>query len=816
MSNAQQHRQTTSSTSTSTSTQPTTDNDDGDDYLTDDDSSASDNDVVGQSNNNNITPRSNNNNNNMIIDDTQEVEGQDKTDTMKLLGVVSALLDQPTLDRLSSQVKDEEAFYNNLHDMIVDDDGVLHQSFDDVYWELVHSLIVALGSSSSDWSMLTPNHINPVCSVILKILGWISLNGSAREFLLVVEELHSSSFFEVSFFTKMTLISLIENALTRISVEKRYNFMKSLLPLVLSVVQDESKKQQTAAAAAQDAQALKSLASLSTSSDADDEDGDDDGQAQTQTPSGVNIVGQANEEELQQRNTPNDLKWEYPLSCIIAFFEGFIADLKIQEPIEAQANNATPSEITKQQHLILQTLIQLVSTDIVLNPPQPLLFNGLPIFVTISDMLAQLGVSFSYLLKTDQRFREKRRELELEDMYFDQGLDEEDLIEPGEEQQPKTQQSSSRSKSTVATSSDDEDEEDDDEDYEDDEDDLDNVEEMMWDLELPYTGIGYILYNLLLRPTENYRLSSILSPVSLLKDNLPYLIALLQSESYRAGFKAIQIISFLHKRIKPCGIDIPQEYLSSGEGAEQHGDATSPREKWLIDTPPTMVEDCHHFLQLFQSMVSFLVKCPVQKIRSFAFNQLTLSMATLSAQTRFNLLATLIRHCAFPSFTGLLIHIFKEQIDACWLTTDTDLRNYFVSPKILEILYIPMQVGGNLLERMDSIMNALNLYRYLLIRDKDSNSTGVWAKSKIAGAKESFLLPLKAELGKIKQEFASSASGDQAAIKKALKGVSKLGVDSMDSAEIQRASQIVCCHIELATDVVDRIFELQDSLKVDD
>ncbi|EFA75649.1 hypothetical protein PPL_10910 [Heterostelium album PN500] len=758
-----------------------------------------------------------------------------------ILNVVSRLLDGEPLESLKRQsvvvvadagtvddVKDEQqqqradlsGLFATLYDMITKPDGALSTTFDEIYWDLVHSLITSLDESSHQWNQKNPTQVNQESSNILKILNWMSLNTSPREFLLVIEELYESTFYEVSFFTRLSLVGLVQNALKRIAVEKRYHFFTSLLPMIMSLIQNDKDS---------DSNSTK-LKDMSVNSDGfngktekkdgeEGEDGNDEDDEQQQQEEeddrqSLKIQNSGNEEELQQKNTDEDLKWEYPLSCILNFLQQFIGDLNIEAGDKAHL---------QQQHLFLQSIVQLLGEDNIVNPPQPLQHsNGQSLlsFIGVSrdrssnisrnELLNLMDVSFDYILKTDQRFREKRRELELEDMYFDQGLDEEDLEEDGETSGLESKKKSHRHV--------DRDGDGDDDDNVDSDSSSNDDEEMSWDIELSYAGIGYLFYNLLLRPTEQYKLSSVQSPQSLLQDNLSYLITLLQSPSYRVGFKAIQIISFLQKRIKPSVFHVDLALLSTqsiletntGGGGGGNGVATDENSIWLVDQSPAIVEEPYHFLQLFQTMIKYLVTCPVQKIRSFAFNQFSLILNIMTPATRFNLLASLIRTCKFPSFTGLLIHVVKEQIDGCWSSTDVESRAYFVSPKIIELVGIPMRLEGNPLDRLDAIMNALNLYRFLLIRDKKERQTGVCTRANLMVVRDTFLLPLKAEFNKIKEQFEINAKGDKEALRKALKGISKLGVKEMDEEEIQRASQLVVFHIEMAVDVIDRIIELQN------
>ncbi|KYQ89719.1 hypothetical protein DLAC_09687 [Tieghemostelium lacteum] len=715
--------------------------------------------------------------------------------------------------------KEFEKFFQILYEQLINPESEINKSYNDIYWEFVNQLVRSLNSHSRDWNVLNPLNVNSKSVILLNILEWLSLNSSPREFLLVIEEFQVSSFIRLGLFTKISLINLSKHSLKRIKVEKRLVFLKSLLSPMIKLLIEEKELEDKESLQKQQQQQQQNL-NIETE-EIDDEDSQDENnnesgdQQQQQQQQGVKIVGPEKEELLSQTNTDSDLKWQYPLTVILEFVHSFIVDLN-QESVE----NYKLDAVSEQQHLLLQFILQLLSLESVASTPQPLLCNGFPIVNLIGDCLSDLGISIPYILNSDKRFRGKKREMELEDMYLDEGLDDEDFQDDPDlqsllqldENQPKTNF---------------------DDDLEEEEE--DETLDILWDLNLSYAGIGHLLYLLLLKSNETHKLPSIISSQSLLMDSLPYIISLLQHSNYKLGFKAIQMISFLEKRIKNSSIHIPLEYLknpdlhdpisdlldsNNNNNNNSNSNNTKSGAIWIFDKSTQSLDVHYHFLQLIECMINYLVKCPVQKIRSFSYKVFVLLLNSLSADSRFNLLSTLIQTCIFPSFTGLLVHIFKEQIDHAWndssSTSSTDQKAYFVSPKILEIVTYPLQPGGNMMERMDTIMNGLNLYRYLLIRDKETNYTSIWHRAQIQASRDISLLPLKRDLEKVQSEFQSSANGDEATMKKLLSSVSKMGLEELSKEEVQKASTLVVFHLDMAIDIINRIFELQDTLKSDD
>lgn len=89
---------------------------------------------------------------------------------------------------------------------------------------------------------------------------------------------------------------------------------------------------------------------------------------------------------------------------------------------------------------------------------------------------------------------------------------------------------------------------------------------------------------------------------------------------------------------------------------------------------------------------------------------------------RYHLLQSLLPTIEHPGLKGLVINIIKDQIALC---LDKNLP-YFLQDRLnasLPLIWkLPQDVETDLLEHMDAIMSALNLARFLLLRDKQNFS----------------------------------------------------------------------------------------------
>ncbi len=129
-----------------------------------------------------------------------------------------------------------------------------------------------------------------------------------------------------------------------------------------------------------------------------------------------------------------------------------------------------------------------------------------------------------------------------------------------------------------------------------------------------------------------------------------------------------------------------------------------------------------HF-QIFQS----LIWLAMSGVNSREFKILSVELwrpylDKLHPGARYHLLQSLLPTLEHPGLRGLVINIIKDQVALC---LDKDLP-YFLHDRLegfLPLIWrLPQDVETDLLEHMDAVMNALNLARFLLLRDKLNTS----------------------------------------------------------------------------------------------
>ena len=133
-------------------------------------------------------------------------------------------------------------------------------------------------------------------------------------------------------------------------------------------------------------------------------------------------------------------------------------------------------------------------------------------------------------------------------------------------------------------------------------------------------------------------------------------------------------------------------------------------------------------LRLLELAANIAIQCPATKLRQKAVTFLRQFLDKFDWPDRYYLLLHLLIKISHPGMMGYLIGYFKDKIADSLLSENSKSCQYFLEKKHLEKIYalcfnLPHGSDTDLLSEYDQILSALNLIRFLLIRDS-SNKTG--------------------------------------------------------------------------------------------
>ncbi|KAH9554289.1 hypothetical protein CY35_08G057000 [Sphagnum magellanicum] len=219
------------------------------------------------------------------------------------------------------------------------------------------------------------------------------------------------------------------------------------------------------------------------------------------------------------------------------------------------------------------------------------------------------------------------------------------------------------------------------------------------------------------------------------------------------------------------------------------------------DDWPTLTLQIVPILQAVQDVI---VYAPDPALRRRAYIALTKVIKdVLPVSTRFHSLQALISSCPYPSLVSLLLTCLKDEVARAWpvfkqgcgaecnveVTAVGDsfkscpIVAPFVSSEVLQVIESVLHpLGGNppdLPAQIDSVQGALNLYRFIIIRETSgkTNLTGILSKASLMKAQTQWLLPLRELLGGIQSNLV--VEGDEYAA-----GVG-LAIDNLQSVLIR-------------------------------
>ncbi|KAG1412692.1 hypothetical protein G6F58_007891 [Rhizopus delemar] len=152
-------------------------------------------------------------------------------------------------------------------------------------------------------------------------------------------------------------------------------------------------------------------------------------------------------------------------------------------------------------------------------------------------------------------------------------------------------------------------------------------------------------------------------------------------------------------------------------------------------------------LQIISSVASI---CPDPSIRFFSYQLLQKFLDFSDDETCGFFLQELLDRCPFPSMRTAAIGLLKDQIDQSF-NANCNNRQLFKSPLVVQV-FVPIifKINSIWLTRPSEfwndyghIMQALNLYYYLLLKDEQNNWTTVWIPQNIDQMKKKYLNPIK-------------------------------------------------------------------------
>ncbi|KAM6342855.1 glomulin isoform 2-T2 [Alca torda] len=159
------------------------------------------------------------------------------------------------------------------------------------------------------------------------------------------------------------------------------------------------------------------------------------------------------------------------------------------------------------------------------------------------------------------------------------------------------------------------------------------------------------------------------------------------------------------------------------------------------------------FINVPQVLVKVMTLCPIEHLRKKSLNILQLFIDKFDAEGKYTLFRCLLKTSNHAGVEGYVIKNIKDQIHLSLMACD---NTWFTGHHLISlldlVLLLPEGAETDLLQNSDRIMASLNLLRYLIIKDCESdNQTGVWTI--LAKIEQNFLKPLHVGLNMSKAHY---------------------------------------------------------------
>jgi hypothetical protein len=188
-------------------------------------------------------------------------------------------------------------------------------------------------------------------------------------------------------------------------------------------------------------------------------------------------------------------------------------------------------------------------------------------------------------------------------------------------------------------------------------------------------------------------------PRFILNYSLPFIMLLNEDKCVEVNAKGIKILVKLVQ-------NIPDDSLKT--------------DVWLDN-------DC--FTRILRDLIKVMVYCSNQELRQTCIKLLPNVVSKFESRAKRDVLYFLLKSNDHPGFQGYVTQLIKDDLNRMINTAEHDFTANDLEKIFRVIFNLKHGAETDLLENSDSIMAALNLMRFLFIRDKPAvNASGIWSR----------------------------------------------------------------------------------------
>nr|XP_061795798.1 glomulin-like [Nerophis lumbriciformis] len=226
---------------------------------------------------------------------------------------------------------------------------------------------------------------------------------------------------------------------------------------------------------------------------------------------------------------------------------------------------------------------------------------------------------------------------------------------------------------------------------------------------------------------------------------------------------------------------------------------------------PSELLEIKTFLTVPQNLTKVMTICPRQDLRCKGLKVFQLSIEKFSLKAKYDFFRFMLRTSNHSGLEGYIIKNIRGQIDKALQPGNGNIwfDGVHLLPLLRMVFTLPDGPETDLLQYLDRVMEALNLLRYLVIRDKvTENKTGIWTE--LYKIEDVFMKPLRVGINMSRAHYERELSTTMDQNKRNVKETSVISVSVGDEKlpNMTSESQIQALHSALHT------FDMMESVLV--
>ncbi|XP_077413410.1 glomulin, FKBP associated protein a isoform X1 [Vanacampus margaritifer] len=226
---------------------------------------------------------------------------------------------------------------------------------------------------------------------------------------------------------------------------------------------------------------------------------------------------------------------------------------------------------------------------------------------------------------------------------------------------------------------------------------------------------------------------------------------------------------------------------------------------------PSELLEIKTFLTVPQNLTKVMTICPRHDLRCKGLKVFQLSIDKFNLEAKYNFFRFMLKMSNHSGVEGYIIKSIRSQIDVALRPGNSNIwfEGFRLLPLLRLVFTLPDGPETDLLQYLDRLMEALNLLRYLVIRDKMAeNKTGIWTE--LCKIEDVFMKPLRVGINMSRAHYERELSTATEKSKKNVKETSVISVSVGDEKlpNMTSESQIQALHSALHT------FDMMESVLV--